>query len=454
MKPMNKLKESGLMLGAFVFLAMALSSTPAHAQTFTTIKNFTHDDGSTPQVDLAYSNGFFYGACAFGGSSNLGTLYKVSTNGTGYTVLKNFTGTDGADVQAGLTLVDGVLYGTAYQGSTDYSSFSQGSGIIFSVRTDGTGYTVLKYFGGSDGSKPQTRLVFLDGMLYGATVQGGSNNNGTLFKISTNGFGYTVLYNFNNFTHDGRGPAGLTLSGGVLYGTTTSGGAGYGTIYKINTDGSGYTVLKSFNFNDGSNPQTGITFLGGAMYGATTGGGSSGNGVLYKMNVNGSNYTVLRNFNGSDGGNSYTTLTSVGNVLYGTTFGGGGFGYGTVFSMNADGSGYSVIKNFTAPTGSFTTNSDGAHPWEGGMIFVGGALYGTAQNGGSTGNGTIFKIDPSIPMSARLISNALVISWTNATFTLQSAPSLSGVYTNVPGATSPYTNATTGPQKFFRLINN
>jgi hypothetical protein len=37
---------------------------------------------------------------------------------------------------------------------------------------------------------------------------------------------------------------------------------------------------------------------------------------------------------------------------------------------------------------------------------------------------------------------------------LQSAPTVTGTYTNVPGATSPYTNAITGSQKFFRLIAN
>jgi hypothetical protein len=48
------------------------------------------------------------------------------------------------------------------------------------------------------------------------------------------------------------------------------------------------------------------------------------------------------------------------------------------------------------------------------------------------------------------VSNDIVLTWSLGT--LQAAPVASGVYTNVPGATSPYTNAITGSEKFFRLL--
>jgi hypothetical protein len=48
----------------------------------------------------------------------------------------------------------------------------------------------------------------------------------------------------------------------------------------------------------------------------------------------------------------------------------------------------------------------------------------------------------------------LVLSWTNAAFGLQSAPTINGTFTNVPGATSPYTNPIVDLQQFFRLISN
>jgi hypothetical protein len=45
----------------------------------------------------------------------------------------------------------------------------------------------------------------------------------------------------------------------------------------------------------------------------------------------------------------------------------------------------------------------------------------------------------------------VVLSWTNAAFSLWAAPACSGAYTKVTGATSPYTNYFGGPQQFFRL---
>ena len=46
-----------------------------------------------------------------------------------------------------------------------------------------------------------------------------------------------------------------------------------------------------------------------------------------------------------------------------------------------------------------------------------------------------------------------VLSWTDSTFSLQAAPTVTGTYTNVPGSSSPYTNNITDPAKFYRLIH-
>lgn len=59
-----------------------------------------------------------------------------------------------------------------------------------------------------------------------------------------------------------------------------------------------------------------------------------------------------------------------------------------------------------------------------------------------------------IPLNIQLSGNDVILSWDNPAFVLQAAPTVSGTYTNVPGATSPYTNPISGSQKFFRLIRN
>jgi hypothetical protein len=49
------------------------------------------------------------------------------------------------------------------------------------------------------------------------------------------------------------------------------------------------------------------------------------------------------------------------------------------------------------------------------------------------------------------INDRIVLSWTNSAYQLQSAPDISGIYTNISDATSPYTNSIAGSQRYFRL---
>ncbi|MCL4788188.1 MAG: hypothetical protein KJ070_15575 [Verrucomicrobia bacterium] len=55
------------------------------------------------------------------------------------------------------------------------------------------------------------------------------------------------------------------------------------------------------------------------------------------------------------------------------------------------------------------------------------------------------------PLNIQRLSSNAVLSCTNAALGLQSAPAISDTFTNVPGATSPYTIPIAGGQAFFRL---
>jgi hypothetical protein len=59
-----------------------------------------------------------------------------------------------------------------------------------------------------------------------------------------------------------------------------------------------------------------------------------------------------------------------------------------------------------------------------------------------------------IPLNFQRESNKLILSWGDPSFALQSASSVAGVFMNIPGAISPYTNSFTGSPKFFRLKSN
>ena len=66
-----------------------------------------------------------------------------------------------------------------------------------------------------------------------------------------------------------------------------------------------------------------------------------------------------------------------GNTLYGTATDGGSSGNGTVFAVNTDGTGFTNLHSFTA-LDLYYTNSDGANPYAG-LILSGNTLYGTAH---------------------------------------------------------------------------
>ncbi len=97
----------------------------------------------------------------------------------------------------------------------------------------------------SDGASPRGSLIVSGGTLYGTAYNGGRFGSGTLFGISTNGTGFTNLYTFTyNSTYpytnsDGAHPnAALLLSGNTLYGTAYNGGnpgisVEYGTVFSF-----------------------------------------------------------------------------------------------------------------------------------------------------------------------------------------------------------------------------
>ena len=117
------------------------------AQTFTNLHSFNYSDEGNPQAGLILSGTTLYGTTT-GGSWDQGTVFAVSTDGTGFTNLYSFTAysiflsanSDGANPQAGLILSGNTLYGTAGYGG------SSGDGTVFALNTDGTGFTSLYSF--------------------------------------------------------------------------------------------------------------------------------------------------------------------------------------------------------------------------------------------------------------------------------------------------------------------
>jgi uncharacterized repeat protein (TIGR03803 family) len=150
-----------------------------------------------------------------------------------------------------------------------------------------------------------------------------------------------------------------------------------------------FTTLYSFDSTDGAGPTTAglIQATDGNLYGATAGGGANSDGTVFKINPTGT-LTTLHSFDGPDGTSPWGRLVQATNGdFYGTTTGGGTNGYGTVFKITPSGT--------LTTLHSFSIGTDGAYPYAGLVQATTGDYYGTAEDGGANGYGTVFKITPT-----------------------------------------------------------
>src|SRR5262249_11982646 len=99
--------EKPVLLPVFAALFGSMLAGQLEAQTFSTLYNFTGGtDGGRPIYGgLLLSSNRLYGTAAHGGDSDLGTVFAVNVDGTGFTTLYSFSGADdGANPHAALTI--------------------------------------------------------------------------------------------------------------------------------------------------------------------------------------------------------------------------------------------------------------------------------------------------------------------------------------------------------------
>ena len=308
---------------------------------------------------------------------------------------------------------DGTLYGTTQDGGV------HGTGVLFKVNNNGTGYAVLHSFGplttlflnetNADGGWPIGKMVFgADDALYGVASQGGPGGSGTIFRLKTDGNDFTILHSFEakrEIYHNrgGASPLGLTLGPkGLLFGVAELGGAGRGLIFTLTQNGKNFHVIHSFDSVD----QSGNANSGGAvpaaavifgpddvLYGTANIGGRDGNGVIYKMDADGRRFAVLHDFRRKTKNNGVypegSLTLGADNLLYGSTRQGGTDDGGITYRIRTNGTDFAVLHTFSAPG---SDNEDGSLP-TGPLVFgKDGALYGLSGAGGGTGAGGLFKM--------------------------------------------------------------
>jgi uncharacterized repeat protein (TIGR03803 family) len=204
-----------------------------------------------------------------GGIANSGTLFCASTSGA-VTTEYILDGTKGYEPAAALLVgTDGTtLYGTAPFGGAN------GQGKVFAFKS-GT-VTTLHDFGSSTDTtiNPERDLIFgANGKLYGATY--GGSPAGGIFSLNTDGTGFSSLNVFNpevvGAGYESR--SGLELArNGLMYGTTYTGGAdGDGCVYSLDPTHGTYKLLASFATSTGAAPVAAlIEGSDNFLYGTTT----------------------------------------------------------------------------------------------------------------------------------------------------------------------------------------
>jgi len=309
---------------------------------------------------------------------------------------------------------------------------------------------LYSFTGGSDGGSPSAALLSdASGALYGTTESGGSNNSGTAFKLvpataaaigtcqvdynaelglcgpsapnytrCINAAAYdlnqctayfsneTVLHSFIGGTADGSNPTAPLISdaSGALYGATANGGTrNHGTIFRLtpHNPANQNSCQVAYNAsvaqcNATYNPTTQCAPTDTVCQGVVNNELSTCIGqattALSACTPSPDDETVLYNFasGASDGSNPTAALVfGASGALYGTTQQGGKSGSGTVFKLTQSGGNWAetVLYNFTGA-------SDGGNPVSGLLFDASDALYGTTNSCGASNDGTIFKLVP------------------------------------------------------------
>lgn len=382
----------------------ATSSTATDSKEGTTVVPFDGVNGGTADagpvcvgedssIAGTYGEAWCFATTFVGGSSGLGTVYRVKPDGSQMSVLVDFDGLNGLAPSIGVAIAPdrSYLYGTTTQGG------KTGSGHIWAYNTSTQEVTELHSFVGSEGTTPQKAPILVDGTLYGLVGQSGTNGVGSIYSQSVSGGPFTVLHQFAGGTTDVANPYGsLTFNpnDGLLYGMGFVGGAeGTGGIFSVQPDGSAYQLRASLNSETGAGPQMSNLLLApdGSMYGVGWSGGngagvdgSTGDGTIFKFDPATNSVTKVFSFTQETGTQPYgdMALSADGKWLYAAAWKGGKNNLGTMVAVAVDGSSSEVLLNFDAertgglPLAGVGLSADGEY-----LLTV--TVMGAESNGGA-----------------------------------------------------------------------
>lgn len=356
--------------------------------------------GSEPNELVQASDGHLYGTTYRGGSSNYGTVFRLPLAGP-LTTLVEFVSAEapalGMLPLAGLVEgQDGSLYGT-----TSHSATGSGTVFKISTTGELTTLHEFPISVDRLKGTPRNRLIQAsNGNFYGTTHHDGEDGWGSVFHITPSG-SLTTIASFSHPSKlewpDGATPSGALLQAadGRLYGVARGGGG----VFTLSLSG-GLTTLVRFDYYGtsevGSVPWGSLLRISdGSFLGTTYQGGVSGLGTIYQLFPDGRHKTLVQ-FSGVDGPfkgsmpQETSLIAGPDDKYYGTTDSGGTNDFGTIFRLTPSGQ-FSTLVEFTHDG---MTNK-GSHPNATMLLASDGNFYGTTPSGGGQYGGTVFRVTPA-----------------------------------------------------------
>ena len=352
-------------------------------------------DGQNARAGLIFDNttGLLYGTTSEGGASNSGMIYTINPKTGAENIVYSFNNLDDANFpNSSLTEYNGMLYGTAFSGNN-----LCGNSAIFTLNSSNNKEAFIPALSDLSGviGYIDSGLIQYGDKLYGTSVGGGTYGQGVVYSIDANN-NQTLIYSFNG-EFDGVNPqSDLAEHDGLLYGTAPRGGEyGNGAVFSVDPSTGKEEVLYSFAANgDGRNPVGGLVVVNNKLYGTTPAGDGSV-GDVFSIDISSHKETILHAFAGVDGDSPDAGLIqySLDGKLYGVTSFGGDYGNGVVYSIDPnDNDAYSIVYSLPSDGLSNLIARLYENPTD-------HALYGVANQGGSSNNGGVFKLTPVIGAS-------------------------------------------------------
>lgn len=394
------------------------------------------------------SEGWLWGVTSVGGRYGMGTLYRMSPDGTTWEEKVSFNGSEGRPrggyPAKSLTRgPDGRLWGMTQDPATLFSYDPRSGELITelafesadapqacpTVLPDGqVWFSTLQRIHRYDpktrvrapvvrreppraGGKPLPLLGELTpdgrGWLWAATRE--TQQGGSVCKISiaTGEWAQVVAFTGKAGACPGRQPDGGLALGpdGCLWGTTRNGGeTDQGTIFKIDAETGAFTSVAQFRLGQGVNtgihPESMLADDGrGCMWGTATyggHGGSPGQGTIYKVERSTGKLSVMTRFSGLDGpapgGVPRAHLLRAGpdHFVGVTGFWGKGWS-GVIYRVHIPSGRYEVLKNLA----DVAETTDGEEPHGALAEAADGSLWGTTYHHGAHHCGTVYRLDPA-----------------------------------------------------------